>query len=196
MAKLDNVLSSVLNEIDFSLRTKVGSERQSLKENYFKSITDLSAKQKLVEKKKNKIEQLKMEIAQLETDIQNLDPSVSKEEAKLICKKNWVDLNDVPLAWGYYYSWYKKSELEVWIALMNTTAHHNLEAFRKIQQQVKAQFDLAIRPKEKQAIILWLQTSVDWKALWINIPNLFEINKVEVKGWKIIIDNALPAKIK
>jgi hypothetical protein len=39
---------------------------------------------------------------------------------------------------------------------------------------------------------LWLQTSVNWKDLGINVPNMFEVNKVEVKDGTIIIDNALP----
>lgn len=71
----------------------------------------------------------------------------------------------------------------------------NITAFDTIEAQIRNQFNLAITNKQKQQVIFNLQTTIDWKSLGINLPNMFEAAKVEIKNGAIIIDNALPNKV-
>lgn len=94
---------------------------------------------------------------------------------------------------SHYYSC-TKSDVAVAKAIHKTTEVSNLIAFKTIEAQIRNQFNLAITNKQKQQVIFNLQTTIDWKSLGINLPNMFEAAKVEIKNGTIIIDNALPNK--
>ena len=78
--------------------------------------------------------------------------------------------------------------------MSKTKEYTNYEARKKIHAQVRAQFNLCIKDSERQSVILKLQNGIDWKALGINIPNLFDIKKVTIADGTIIINNDLPNK--
>lgn len=187
MAKLDNVLNNTLREIEIKLDEGVKAVRAEARSTYFKGVKWLAEKQNRIEEINKEIRILEDESSSLTTAIRNIDPHLSTSETRELCDKYGLELNS-------YSS--KKSDFEIEKTILKTNEYNNMKAFKKIRRQILNQFDMAITNKQKQQVIMSLQTSVDWKALGINIPNMFEITKVEVKWWKIIIDNALPSTIK
>lgn len=183
MSKLDDVLQNTLNEIQIKLNDEFVKIKTAAKEEYFKSIPWMAEKQLLLEQKREAKEELKKEIEKIKLELENMDSHISSDEVIAFNKEHWTDENPYSV---------RRSVLETAKLCVDKPAYINIRAFKKIKTQIRNQFNMAITNKQKQQVIMWLQTSVDWKALGINIPNMFEITKVEVKNGTIILDNALP----
>ena len=183
MAKIDEAFNKTISMIDTNLSKKRKEEKERCKEVYRKSNTKMNSKQKKLSDIKVKLSELSLLKNQIETELENLDPKLERSEIEAFNKKHWTNMNE-------YYT--KKSELKIAAELKKTTADKNYNAWRKILEQTKNLYSLAITAKQKQEIIINLQQSVDWRELGIELPNLFEINKVEINKWVIILNNALP----
>jgi Tfp pilus assembly protein PilO len=145
MAKLDNVLRETLIEVESKLRDDLDIERKKAKENYFKTVPELSKKQERLKKIEEKQEALRKEYREIENDIKNLDPNISVDVIHELNKQENLELN-------CYSS--KQSDVATARAIKDTKADINIKAFNKIKTQIKNQFNLAITPKQKQQVIL------------------------------------------
>jgi len=188
MAKLDDVLNNSLREVETELDNRLNTIRDSIKQKNLKANKKLTSKMERLEAIKVEMQSLTDEESKIKTEIKNLDPILSQTEKDDLQEKYPWLINK--------YRDVRKSEADVAIKIATTKERNNIQAFKQIKEQTINQFNLAINNKQKQQVILNFQNMVDWKSLGINMPNMFEISNIEIKGWKIIIDNALPSKIK
>ncbi len=188
MSKLDDVLNNSLREIKDELNKKAKGIILKAREDYQKTLPNLNEKIDRIEEINDIVEGLVAERDQLNLDIKNADPSITGAEHKKAKEKYWAAVQ-----WHSYSA--RKSDVEVAKVIYKTKEIMNITAFDTIEAQIRNQFNLAITNKQKQQVIFNLQTTIDWKSLGINLPNMFEAAKVEIKNGAIIIDNALPNKV-
>ena len=187
MAKIDNAFETTKGQIQVELQSKVDVEKNKLTEKYRSNIPEMDKLQAEIADLHDKIDAMQTLKQDKKTELQNLDPLVSSDEVHRFNAKHNTDVST-------YHT--KRSQLSIAEELSKTVAYNNITAWNTIKTQINSQYNLAVSAKQKQQVIMNLQTSIDWKALGIPIPNLFQPQKVEIKNGKIILDNALPHKTK
>lgn len=132
----------------------------------------------------------KEQISVINQEIQNLDPRTQENE-EFRAEYMKLDFNWFEFAPGFYSL--RSTEYKALMKFSKTKEYRNSINWNKIRQKYNDMRTLAISSKQRQQIIIDLQNKIDRHWLDIEIPVLFEVQKVEIRNGEIIISNALPS---
>lgn len=192
--RLNDVLHNSISTVESVLQSKLSKVEEEIRAKVEVTSPKVAVRQKAKELKLKEIEKLETEIEKIDTQISNTDPTLDKDDGLELYQSLGGDMEVRDTS----YELYSRSRNKKWFyklkaLLSKTIEYKNIMSWKKIKNQIQNQFDLCIKDKEKQEVILRFQMQVDWKALGVDLPNLFDIKKITVApNGLIVINNALP----